>query len=169
MHGGKVDAFSQLGVGSEFLVRLPLLSLQTLQPQPSPTETVKKTEHSLRVLVVDDNVDQAHSAAILLRASGHEVREAYSGSVALEAALEFQPHVVLLDIGLPEIDGYEVARRLRQTPQTKDVRLIALTGYGLEADHQRSAEASFDDHLVKPVDPRKLQESVERGAHGPRE
>lgn len=169
MHGGKVDAFSQLGVGSEFLVRLPLLSLQTLQPQPSPTETVKKTEHSLRVLVVDDNVDQAHSAAILLRASGHEVREAYSGSVTLEAALEFQPHVVLLDIGLPEIDGYEVARRLRQTPQTKDVRLIALTGYGLEANHQRSAEASFDDHLVKPVDPRKLQESVERGAHGPRE
>ena len=121
------------------------------------------------MLVVDDNVDQAHSAAILLRASGHEVREAYSGTATLEAALEFQPHVVLLDIGLPEIDGYEVARRLRHNPQTKDVRLIALTGYGMEADHQRSVEAGFDDHLVKPVDPSKLQEYVEHVAHGSRE
>jgi PAS domain S-box-containing protein len=162
MHGGKVNAFSQLGVGSEFMVRLPLLSLQTLQSQLSSTETVGKTEHSLRVLVVDDNVDQAHSAAILLRASGHEVQEAYSGKATLEAALEFQPHVVLLDIGLPEIDGYEVARRLRHDPQTMDVRLIALTGYGLEADRERSVEAGFDDHLVKPVDPGKLQDLLSR-------
>jgi PAS domain S-box-containing protein len=158
MHGGRVGAFSQLGVGSEFVVRLPVRSLETLQSQPSPTKTVKKTERSLRVLVVDDNVDQAHSAAILLRAYGHEVREAYSGKGTLDAALEFQPHVVLLDIGLPEIDGYEVARRLRHNPKTKDVRLIALTGYGLESDRKRSADAGFDEHLVKPVAPGKLQE-----------
>ena len=135
---------------------------QHSQSQPSPTETVKKTEHSLRVLVVDDNVDHAHSAAILLRAYGHEVREAYSGKATLEAALEFQPHVVLLDIGLPEIDGYEVARRLRHDPRTKDVRLIALTGYGMEADRKRSVDAGFDDHLVKPVDPGKLQELLSK-------
>ena len=126
--------------------------------EQAPTEPVKKSEHCLRVLVVDDNVDHAHSAAMLLRAYGHEVREAHSGKATLEAALEFQPHVVLLDIGLPEIDGYEVGRRLRHDPRTKDVRLIALTGYGMEADRERSVDAGFDDHLVKPVDPGKLQE-----------
>lgn len=157
MHGGEVDVFSQLGVGSEFLVRLPLRSPLALQPRSTPAETVEKPTHSLRVLVVDDNLDQAQSAALLLRASGHEVQVAFSGTTALEVALEFQPNVVLLDIGLPEMDGYEVARHLRQNPQTKHVRLVALTGYGQDTDRQRSAAAGFDAHLVKPVDPRKLE------------
>jgi PAS domain S-box-containing protein len=157
MHGGEVDVFSQLGVGSEFLVRLPLRSPLALQPRSTPAETVEKPTHSLRVLVVDDNLDQAQSAALLLRASGHEVRVAFSGTTALEVALEFQPNVVLLDIGLPEMDGYEVAQHLRQNPQTKHVCLVALTGYGQDTDRQRSAAVGFDAHLVKPVDPRKLE------------
>jgi PAS domain S-box-containing protein len=160
MHGGEVDVFSQLGVGSEFLVRLPLRSPLTMHPQRTPAETGWKPTPSLRVLVVDDNVDQAQSAALLLRASGHDVQVAFSATTALEVALEFQPNVVLLDIGLPEIDGYEVARRLRQNPHTEHFRLIALTGYGQDTDRQRSAAAGFDAHLVKPVDPRKLEETL---------
>jgi CheY-like chemotaxis protein len=110
------------------------------------------------MLVVDDNVDQADSTALLLRASGHEVRVAYSGPAALEAAQDYQPNLVLLDIGLPEMDGYEVARRLRQKPQLKDVRLVAMSGYGQDAYRQRSLAAGFDVHLVKPVNPQELQE-----------
>jgi CheY-like chemotaxis protein len=110
------------------------------------------------VLVVDDNVDQADSAALLLEKSGHQARVAYSGPIALQAAVEYQPDLVLLDIGLPEMDGYEVARRLRQHPELQAVSLIALTGYGQETDRHRSRAAGFDHHLVKPVDLQKLQE-----------
>jgi CheY-like chemotaxis protein len=113
----------------------------------------------LRVLVVDDNVDAANSAAMLLRATaGHDVRAVYSSQAALEAASEYRPNVILLDIGLPEIDGYEVARRLRQQPELKDVRLIALTGYGMDVDRHRSHAAGFDHHLVKPFDLKQLQQ-----------
>ncbi len=94
----------------------------------------------------------------MLQMFGHEVQAAYSGQTALETAVEYQPDFVLLDIGLPDMNGYEVARRLRQQPQTKDVRLIAMTGYGQDSDRQRSQEAGFDHHLVKPVDPQKLQD-----------
>lgn len=108
--------------------------------------------------MVDDNVDAAESVALMLRFSGYDVRVAYSGQSALSAVDEYQPNVVLLDIGLPEMDGYDIARRLRQRPQLKDVWLIALTGYGLDSDRQRSQEAGFDHHLVKPVDPQKLED-----------
>jgi len=111
-----------------------------------------------RVLVVDDNVDSADSIAMLLQISGHEVRVAYSGQDALETAAEYLPDIILLDIGLPGIDGYEVARRLRSHAQLERVKLIAVTGYGQEADRLQSQEAGFDYHLVKPVDAQKLQD-----------
>jgi len=111
----------------------------------------------LRMLVVDDNVDAAEMLEMLLTNSGHEVRIAHDGPAALEAALEFRPNVVLLDIGLPEMDGYEVAKRIRQEPALANVVLVALTGYGQETNRQRSQEAGFDHHLVKPADFAKVQ------------
>jgi CheY-like chemotaxis protein len=110
-----------------------------------------------RVLVVDDNRDLAESLAMVLRLWGHDVRVAYDGRAALEAAREQPPEVVFLDIGLPKLDGLEVARRLRQWPELRRVRLVAITGYGREEDRRRSAEAGFDLHLTKPVDPLDLQ------------
>jgi CheY-like chemotaxis protein len=108
--------------------------------------------------VVDDNIDSADSIAMLLQMSGHDVRVAYSGQDALDMAAEYQPDIVLLDIGLPGMDGYEVARRVRAQPQLEKVKLIAVTGYGQEADRRQSQEAGFDYHLVKPVDAQKLGE-----------
>jgi CheY-like chemotaxis protein len=110
------------------------------------------TGPSLRVLVVDDNADMAVSLAILLRGSGHDVRTAHDGPTALQAALDYRPNVVLLDIGLPGIDGYEVAKRLRQQPIFSTVVLVAMTGFGQQSDRQRSQDAGFNHHLVKPAD-----------------
>jgi PAS domain S-box-containing protein len=157
MHRGRVEAYSALGLGSEFVVRLPVVQLPGRQPQAASVETAERPAHSLRVLVVDDNVDQADSAALLLRVSGHEVRVAYSAPAGLEAAAEYRPHLVLMDIGLPGMDGYEAARRLRQQAGLKDTVLVAVTGYGQESDRQRSREAGFDHHLVKPVNMKELE------------
>jgi CheY-like chemotaxis protein len=109
------------------------------------------------VLVVDDNADAAESVAMVLRVRGHEVRTAHDGPAALNAAEQYRPEAVLLDIGLPGMDGYEVARRLRERAWMKGVRLVALTGYGQEEDKRRAAEAGFDQHLTKPVDPAALE------------
>jgi PAS domain S-box-containing protein len=152
LHGGKVEVHSVIGQGSEFIVRLPVLHSGIHQPDLISSDAAKQPAHSLRVLVVDDNVDTADGLAILLRLSGYQVRVVYSGPTALEAADEYQPNVALLDIGLPGMDGYEVARRIRQQPRLEDVVLVAVTGYGKEADRQRSQEAGFDHHLVKPVE-----------------
>ena len=103
------------------------------------------------MLVVDDNVDAAQSLAVLLEMTGHEVRLAYDGPSALEAAIEYRPDVVLLDIGLPGLDGYEVAQRIRQQATLKGMVLVALMGYGQDRDRQRSQEAGFDYHMVKPA------------------
>jgi PAS domain S-box-containing protein len=158
LHRGTVEAHSEgLGKGSEFTVRLPVLFSPVTYPPTPPEETLRQAAMPGRVLVVDDNVDVADMVSILLQASGYEVRVAYTAQTALETAIESQPNIVLLDIGLPDIDGYEVARRLRQRPQLKDVKLVAITGYGREVDRQRSQEAGFDYHLVKPVDPIKLE------------
>ena len=163
LHGGRVEAFSGgLGQGSELVVHLPLA------PAPDKSATVSQPARPsvarLRVLVVDDNKDAADSAALLLRRSGHEVRTAYSGGEALDAALADRPDAVLLDLGLPEIDGYEVARRLRQKPAFDDVLLVALTGYGQESDRQRSQEAGCDAHLVKPVNTKQIEEVLASAA-----
>jgi PAS domain S-box-containing protein len=158
LHRGTVEAHSEgLGKGSEFTVRLPML-LSPVSNLPTPSEeTARQTTPAGRVLVVDDNVDVANMVTVLLQVSGYEVRVAYTAQTALEMAIEYQPNIILLDIGLPDIDGYEVARRLREHSQLKDVKLVAVTGYGREVDRQRSQEAGFDYHLVKPVDPIKLE------------
>ena len=150
IHGGKIEVQSTPGQGSEFIVRLPVLQSPVGLSHSIPAETINLAETALRVLVVDDNVDAADSAAMLLRRSGHDVRVAYSSQAGLEAAVVFKPQLILLDIGLPKMDGYEVARRLREHSELKDVRLVAVTGYGQDADRQRSRAAGFDDHLVKP-------------------
>lgn len=152
LHGGTVTASSVLEQGSEFVVRLPVVSPPEPQPSLPPTEKAQPTAPSLRVLVVDDNVDTVTTLAMLVQESGHEVQTAYDGSAVLEAALDFRPNVVLLDIGLPGLNGFEVAKRLRQQPALQNAVLVALTGYGRESDRQRSQEAGFDHHLVKPGD-----------------
>jgi CheY-like chemotaxis protein len=157
LHGGTVEGRSAgLGQGSEFVVRLPALSPARESILPIETET--QSTHTSRVLVVDDNMDAADMLVMMLQMFGHQVQAAYTGETALERAVEYQPDVVLLDIGLPDMDGYEVARLLRQQPQTKDVWLLAMTGYGQNSDRQRSEEAGFDHHLVKPVEPQKLRD-----------
>jgi len=152
MHGGTVKASSTLGQGSEFVVRLPVVSPPRQQASSLPSETDHLTGSSLRVLVVDDNVDTVTTLAMLVQESGHDVRTAYDGSAVLEMALDYQPNVVLLDIGLPGLNGFEVAKRLRQQPTLKNIVLVAMTGYGQESDRKRSQEAGFDSHLVKPGD-----------------
>jgi signal transduction histidine kinase/DNA-binding response OmpR family regulator len=166
MHGGSVAAYSGgPNQGSEFVVRLPALAAP---PPPRPSENGSRREPVVksarrRVLVVDDNVDAAEGMALLLRLSGHEVRTAHDGPSALGAVDAFRPELVLLDIGLPRMDGYEVARRLRARPELAALRLVAITGYGQEEDRQRCKEAGFDQHLVKPVDPQVLQQLLGSG------
>ena len=111
-----------------------------------------------RVLVVDDNEDTAETVAIILRHAGHDVRLAHSGQAALETAIAFHPEAVILDLGLPGMDGYEVARRIRETPSLGGVRLIAVSGYAQEGDRRRSKEAGVDVHLAKPVEPVRIQQ-----------
>lgn len=123
---------------------------------------------SMRVLLVDDNRDAADSLAMLLEIGGHEVAASYSAGDALQRAAQFRPQVVLLDIGLPDLDGYEVARRMRGMPELGGARLIALTGYGDEADRRRASEAGFDQHLVKPVDLDDLEKALVSSGQGSR-
>jgi PAS domain S-box-containing protein len=152
MHGGTVTAASEgPGRGSEFVVRLP--GVREAPAGAGAAEEAQAPAALRRVLVVDDNVDAAESIGMLLRLWGHEVRVAYNGPQALEAADEYRPEVVVLDIGLPGMSGYEVARQLRQRPQFKTALLVAVTGYGQDEDRRRSGEAGFDHHLTKPVDP----------------
>lgn len=160
MHGGTVDAHSDgPGQGSEFVVRLPwpAAAAPPEVPQAADRSPPQPALASQRVLVVDDNQDSANSLAMLMRVLGHEARTAHDGLAALEAAREFRPSVVLLDIGLPGMNGYAVARQLRQMPETHRAVLIAQTGWGQEDDRRRSIESGFDAHLVKPVDPAALQ------------
>ncbi|MFO1429865.1 MAG: ATP-binding protein [Candidatus Competibacteraceae bacterium] len=158
LHGGRVEAHSAgPGQGAEFTVRLPVRAagtspVETVMPavtaQPAPTP---------RVLLVDDDPDVAESLAILLQLEGFEVKAATTGQAALKLAHQFRPQIVLLDLGMPGMDGYEVAHRLRaQPPDGSPPRLIALTGYGGEATRQQVQEASFTHHLVKPVEPEVL-------------
>ena len=159
MHGGKAEANSEgLGQGSEFSVRLPVVLFSSPQPLSEPTEKADQPTRIWRVLAVDDQIDTAEMIGNLLRGWGYDVRTAYTGPAALEVAVAYQPDILLLDIGLPRMDGYEVARHLRQNPQLKNVSLVAMTGYGTEADIELCREAGFDHHLLKPIYPRKLRE-----------
>jgi signal transduction histidine kinase len=157
LHHGSVQAASDgPGCGSEFTVRLPCLDDPAGDaPEPEPVPPAPD-ERARRVLVVDDNVDAADSLALLLQLDGHEVTLAYDGAAAVDEARRRRPEVVLLDIGLPGMDGYEVCRRLR-ADGFADARIIAMTGYGQDRDRQRALEAGFDEHTVKPVEPALLR------------
>jgi PAS domain S-box-containing protein len=156
MHGGSVQAASGgVDQGSEFTVSLPTaaaISANESAPTPTPTPETLANE-ARRILVVDDNVDAAETMTMLLGMSGHDARSAFSGQEALDVAISFRPDVVFLDIGLPGMNGYEVARRLLAEPSLAATRLIALTGWGTENDIQKSKAAGFHAHLTKPVDP----------------
>ena len=156
LHGGTIAALSPgLGEGSTFRVRLPLVEAETQGTEPQTSaETVSSpaANSCRRVLVVDDNVDGAQSLARVLQICGHDTRTAHDGPEALDAARLFQPEVVLLDIGLPGMNGYEVAKRLRADPALSGALVVALTGWGSEDDKRQSKEAGFDFHLTKPVE-----------------
>ncbi len=154
MHGGSVAARSEgLGRGSEFVVRLPLAiePPPTRRPDPEADAGAPAAGSRRRVLVADDNIDAAESLAEMLTVMGHEVRTAHDGQAAVEAAAAFRPEVILLDIGMPRLNGYEAARRLRQLAWGGEVLLVALTGWGQEEDKRRAEEAGFDRHFTKPV------------------
>ena len=152
MHDGTVQVSSPgLGQGSEFVVRLPVLEVTPgLPPEPTPEAPLPTTGH--RILIVDDNQDSANSLAMLLKCTGYETHTAFDGHRAMELAAKFQPKVVFCDIGLPKLNGYDVARMIREQPWGQDMILVALTGWGKEEDRQRSKEAGFNAHLVKPVE-----------------
>jgi signal transduction histidine kinase len=164
LHDGEVVASSRgTGQGSLFQVRLPCLAEVDATPvEEAGGARLPAAAVGRRILVVDDNVDVVETTSLLLSLSGHEVRSAKDGLQALHMAVEFAPEVVLLDIGLPLMDGYEVARRLRQMPQLAGALLVALTGYGQQADRQRGRDAGFDGHMLKPVDPHALAKLIER-------
>ena len=157
MHGGQVQARSDgLGRGSEFTVRLPRAAEAALALPSSRQEEAPPP--ASRILVVDDNVDSADSLALLLRLRGHDAHALHDGRAALEMAPSLQPHLILLDIGLPEMDGYEVATHLRRMPELVQTLVVAMTGYGQPEDRIRSRAAGFHHHLVKPVDIDTLQQ-----------
>jgi len=153
LHGGSLEAQSAgLGSGSTFTLKLPLPQTATALPSDGASDAVVQRGPARRLLLADDNVDSAESLAMLLRLQGHEVEVVHDGVEAWRRLQELRPHFALLDIGMPKINGYEVARRTRAEPWGTSIKLIALTGWGQERDRREAIEAGFDQHLVKPVD-----------------
>jgi PAS domain S-box-containing protein len=151
MHGGTIEARSEgPGKGAEFAVRIPVAADTSAPPEREIQQRQPRT--SLRILVVDDSRDGADSLSMMLRIMGNDLRTAYDGREAVAVAQEFRPHVILLDIGLPKLNGYEACRLIRALPESKDALIIAQTGWGQDADRHKTREAGFDDHLVKPID-----------------
>jgi PAS domain S-box-containing protein len=164
LHGGTVEARSEgIGRGSDFVVTLPLATVECANEPEMGEDERAQDGQPRRILVVDDNRDAADSLCMLLKARGHEVRVAYDGLEAVGAAVAFAPEVVLLDIGLPKLSGYEAAPRIREA-RGDDVLLIAVTGWGQEEDRRRAREAGFDHHLTKPVDPAAIARLIDEGS-----
>lgn len=164
LHGGRVEAHSAgLDQGAEFIVHLPILSEAPPLPPLRP-QVVKVAEVPRRILIVDDNTDSAMTMATLQTRRGHATRTAFTGPDALSAAEEFKPEVVLLDIGLPGMDGFEVARRLRAMPAFQKIQLIAMSGYGRAEDRALAKEAGFDEYLVKPIELEVLRDYLRKRA-----
>jgi signal transduction histidine kinase/CheY-like chemotaxis protein len=164
LHQGKVEAQSPgPGKGATFRVTLPSVSAVHTQATPFKPETTSPQVYGRRVLVVDDNLDAAESTAAFLRLEGHEVKTVGDGTEALSSVPVFAPHVIVLDIGLPGLDGYAVARQLRERGDTNHILLIAMTGYGQREDRERAMGAGFDYHFVKPTNPGQIQRAIEQG------
>jgi signal transduction histidine kinase/ActR/RegA family two-component response regulator len=162
LHGGTITAFSAgLGLGSEFVMRIPLSDSPTARPVPEVRPGPARRRQGRRILIADDNVEFADSLASLLASRGHDVRVAHDGAEALSAVQGFTPEFALLDIGMPKVHGYELARRLRDRPETAECVLVAVTGWGQEDDRRRAHEAGFDRHLVKPIDPSAIEALLE--------
>ena len=163
MHGGKVTASSGgIGKGSTFSIHLPYARLRVAPPPAKAERAPGAVAAPRRILVVEDNIDAAESMRMLLGGIGHTVEVVNDGAQALERARNLRPEVILLDIGLPGMDGFQLAAALRAMPETSRAHLIAVSGYGQDRDRARSAQAGFDLHLVKPVDPNKLSEAISR-------
>ena len=161
MHGGRIEAHSDgPGLGSEFIVCLPIVVAERL-PKSAPNDDEKASPNAkYRILIVDDNSLGSKTTTMVLHAMGHEVATAHDGIEGMEQAQRFRPDVILLDIGLPRLNGLETARRIREQPWGKSIFLIAVTGYGQEEDRRRSLEAGFDYHMVKPIDFAELKKKL---------
>jgi CheY-like chemotaxis protein len=163
LHGGSLEARSRgAGFGSEFVVRLPVARQDAARPKSAEAPAAAGPA-SRRVLIADDNRDAAESLAVLLRMHGHEVTVAYDGPQALALLTQVHPEVALLDIGMPGLNGYEVARRVRQGPLGRTITLIAVTGWGQDRDKAQAHLAGFDHHFTKPVDPARLSWLLQSG------
>ena len=159
LHGGTIEASSAgLGCGSEFTVRLPRRAAAGKSQNPATPALAARPPRQRRILIADDNRDSAETLAALLRMEGHEVTSVHDGPVALSVFSELKPDVALLDIGMPGLTGYEVARKMRQSGPKVPLTLIAITGWGQDIDKERAFAAGFDHHLTKPVDPQRLVE-----------
>jgi CheY-like chemotaxis protein len=170
MHGGSIEAHSEgEGQGAEFAIRLPRAVATAPTNEPLPPPAGKGQRARVKVLVVDDNVDLVEMLSMVVEAAGHHVRKAFDGRSGISAALEYQPDLILLDVGMLDMKGTEVAKELRRHREVAGARIVALTGWGQAEDRQRTADAGFDDHLTKPAAPeqiRRLLDEVAVRVHG---
>lgn len=165
MHGGSIQAYSAgEGLGSEFAVRLPRAIATTPRNEPQPPPAGQGHAGRVKVLVVDDNVDLVEMLAMVVEVAGHHVRKAFDGRSGISAALEYQPDLILLDVGMSDMNGTEVAKELRRHRALAGTRIVALTGWGQVEDRQRTAEAGFDDHLTKPAEPEQIHRILDEVA-----